>query len=132
MLSLGEAIFTKDKPLPVSVRELALPALDLSHTARRRVNTRICIYTMLILCQWIGILNSKEKRRMRHLALAVLLAGMLSGTARAGEIPSTGVVSPPPPRTLMTTGEIPTSDATTLEVPGALLTIILTLITIGR
>ena len=47
---------------------------------------------------------------MRHLALAVLLACMLSGTARAGEIPSTGVVPPPPPSTVTTTGEIPTSD----------------------
>jgi hypothetical protein len=29
VLTLGEAIFTKDKPLPVSVRAFALPALDI-------------------------------------------------------------------------------------------------------
>ena len=69
---------------------------------------------------------------MRHLALAVLLACMLSGTARAGEIPSTGVQVPPPPPTLMATGEMPTSDATAPEASSAVLTIILTLISIGR
>jgi hypothetical protein len=69
---------------------------------------------------------------MRHLALAVLLACMLSGTARAGEIPSTGVVSPPPPPTLTMTGEIPTTGATVPETSSTLLTIILTLLTIGR
>jgi hypothetical protein len=51
VLSLGEAIFTKDKPLPVSVRALALPPLDISHTPGPRVNSRICIYTILLLCQ---------------------------------------------------------------------------------
>ena len=121
----------KINPLPVSVRALALPALDISHSAGRRVNSVICIYTMLILCQYIGILNLKEIRRMRHLALAVLLACMLSGTARAGEIPSTGMVPPPPP-TVTIPGEIPTSDATTPQAPDILLTIILTLISLGR
>ena len=69
---------------------------------------------------------------MRHLALAVLLACMLSGTARAGEVPSTGVVAPPPPSTVTTTGEIPTTDATVPQTSSTLLTIILTLIRIGR
>ena len=78
---------------------------------------------------------------MRHLALAVLLACMLSGTARAGEIPSTGVVAPQPPNAVTTTGEIPsggrsgeipTTGATAPETSSALLTIILTLLTIGR
>lgn len=77
---------------------------------------------------------------MRHLALAVLLACMLSGTAHAGEIPSTGVVLPPPPRSVTTTGEIPsgdrtgeiaTSDETAPEASSTLFTIILTLLTIG-
>lgn len=58
---------------------------------------------------------------MRHLALAVLLAGMLSGTARAGEIPSTGVVAPPPPISTVTTSEI-----------HQVMTMILTLISIVR
>jgi len=67
---------------------------------------------------------------MRQLALAVILACMLSGTAWAGEIPSGDRTPPPPPPcTLMTTGEIPTPDAT---APGTVITIILTLITIGR
>ena len=69
---------------------------------------------------------------MRQLALAVVLACMLSGTARAGEIPSGDRTPPPPPCTATTTGEIPVSDATALGVPGTVLTIILTLITIGR
>ena len=58
---------------------------------------------------------------MRHLALAVLLACMLSGTARAGEIPSTGAVAPPPPISTVINGEIQ-----------PVLTIILTLIGIVR
>ena len=78
---------------------------------------------------------------MRQLAIAVLLACMLSGTARAGEVPSTGVVAPqpPPPGSVLTTGEIHTTgemvageihstggDSTTV------LTIILTLISSVR
>lgn len=69
---------------------------------------------------------------MRHLAIAVLLACMLSGTARAGEIPSTGVATPPPPNTLMATGEIPTSDTPAPQASSMFLTIILTFISIGR
>jgi hypothetical protein len=71
---------------------------------------------------------------MRHLALAVLLACMLSGTARAGEIPSTGVVTlpPPPPSIVTTTGQSYSSGATTPQASSTLLTIILTLYSIGR
>jgi hypothetical protein len=69
---------------------------------------------------------------MRHLALAVLLACTLSGTAQAGEIPSTGVVAPPPPSTVTTTGEIPSTGATAPQTSSTVLTIILTLISIGR
>ncbi len=78
---------------------------------------------------------------MRHLALAVVLACMLSGTARAGEIPTGDrTPPPPPPKSLVMpgeipsgdwTGEIPTSDATAPEASSMLLTIILTLLTIG-
>jgi hypothetical protein len=75
---------------------------------------------------------------MRHLALAVFLACLLSGTALAGEIPSGGrtsqgsssVVGEIP--TSDRTGEIPSSDATAPEASSTLLTIILTLLTIGR
>jgi hypothetical protein len=69
---------------------------------------------------------------MRHLALALVLACMLSSTASAGEIPTTGAPAPHASSSAVTPGEIPTSDATTLEAPGTLLTIILTLISIGR
>ena len=69
---------------------------------------------------------------MRHLALAVLLACMLSGTARAAEIPSTGVVSQPPQSTVTTTGEVPSTGATVPQSSGVLIGIILTLISIGR
>ena len=83
---------------------------------------------------------------MRHLALAVVLACVVSGTAWAGEIPSSDWVPPPPPpgsSSVATHGEIPTSDATAPgEIPsggapapqasGTLLTIILSLLSIGR
>jgi len=78
---------------------------------------------------------------MRQLAAAVVLACMLSGTAWAGEIP-TGDRTPPPGSSSRTTpgeipsgdrtGEIPTSDDTAPEASSTLVTIILTLLTIGR
>jgi hypothetical protein len=73
---------------------------------------------------------------MRRLALAIALACILSGVARAGEIPSTGAVAPPPPSRMATTGEIhstgeiPTTEATETQASSTLLTIILTLISI--
>src|ERR1044072_2953781 len=83
-----------------------------------------------------------EKDRMRHLALAVVLACMLTGTAIAGEIPTGDRTQPPPPPKSLVTpgeipasdwaGEIPTSDATALEASSTLITIFLTLLTIGR
>lgn len=86
--------------------------------------------------------NPKEKReRMRHLALAFVLACMLSITASAGEIPTTGAPAPQAFNSSVTPGEIPTSDrtgeipstgATAPETSSTLLTIILTLLTIGR
>ncbi|MEN3329397.1 MAG: hypothetical protein V7638_4204 [Acidobacteriota bacterium] len=70
---------------------------------------------------------------MRQLAIAVLLACMLSATVRAGEVPSTGAAAPQPSSSAGVTGEIPTSgtpascsDSTTI------LTMILTLISIVR
>jgi hypothetical protein len=84
-------------------------------------------------------LNSKEKRdRMRHLALALVLACVLSGAARAGEIPTTGAVPPPPSSSVVTIGEIrPTGEIhptgeTAPDESSTILTMILTLIGIVR
>jgi hypothetical protein len=67
---------------------------------------------------------------MRRLALAIALASLLSVVARAGEIHTTGAVSPPPPpSTMTTTGELIT-DQTALEDSSTVLTLILTLIDI--
>jgi hypothetical protein len=83
--------------------------------------------------------TQKEKPRMRHLAIGVLLACMLSGTARAGEIPSTGVVAPQPSSSAGVTGEIPTTvEAVAGEIHSTggdsttVLTIVLTLLSIVR
>ena len=78
---------------------------------------------------------------MRRLALAMALACVLSGAARAGEIPSTGATTPQHPCTVPATGETPTNGATAPgEIPttcatapqesSTVLTIILTLISI--
>ena len=71
---------------------------------------------------------------MRHLAIAILLACLLSGTVRAGEVPSTGVVTPQPGTSSgVATGAIPTTGNT--QSTGAtttMLAIILTLISSVR
>ena len=71
---------------------------------------------------------------MRRLALAIALACVLSGVARAGEISSTGAVAQPTPSPVMAPGEMHPTGATT---PGEIhtteataLTILLTLISI--
>lgn len=69
---------------------------------------------------------------MRRLALAIALAGVLSGVARAGEIHSTGAVAPPPPTTATATGKVPTTGATGPQASSKVLTIVLTLIRIAR
>jgi hypothetical protein len=78
---------------------------------------------------------------MRHLALAVVLACVLSGVAQAGEIPTGDKTTPHGSSSLVTageipsgdrSGEIPSSEATAPETSSTLLTIILTLLTIGR
>ena len=69
---------------------------------------------------------------MRHLAIALLLACMFSATARAGEVPSTGVVAPQPSSPVGVTREIPTTGETAAQDSTAILTIILTLISIVR
>jgi hypothetical protein len=79
---------------------------------------------------------------MRRLALAIALACILSGAARAGEIPSTGAVAQPTPSPVSATGqihaagatvpvEIHTTGATAPDESSTLLTIILTLISIA-
>jgi hypothetical protein len=68
---------------------------------------------------------------MRHLALAIALACVLSGLARAGEIHTTGAVAPPPPGTSTTTaGEIHSTGVETTQDSVTVVTIILTLIEI--
>jgi hypothetical protein len=74
---------------------------------------------------------------MRHFALALVLACVLSGTAFAGEIPTTGGLAPQPSSSAVKTGEIPTTGALTGKFPSTgegptVLTIILTLISIVR
>ena len=69
---------------------------------------------------------------MRHLALAVILACVLSGTAWAGEIPSGDRTLPPPPPKVMTTTEVPSTGTTAPQVSSTLLALILTLFSIGR
>jgi hypothetical protein len=73
---------------------------------------------------------------MRRLALAITLACVLSGTGRAGEIPTTGLTASPSPSPATVPGEIhPTGVVATtpgeIHITGeAALTIILTLISI--
>jgi hypothetical protein len=67
---------------------------------------------------------------MRRLALAVALACVLSGVARAGEIHSTGKVASPTPTPVPVAGEIPSTGGTAPEEASTVLTIILTLISI--
>jgi hypothetical protein len=66
---------------------------------------------------------------MRRLTLAVVLACALCGIARAGEVPTTGVIAPPPPpNPVITSGEVPLTGATTLEPATDVLAIVLTII----
>lgn len=78
---------------------------------------------------------------MRRLALAITLACVLSGVARAGEIHPTGAVAPPTLGTVTDAGEIPTTGSSAPEeihTTGApqesdtLFTLILTIISIVR
>jgi len=68
---------------------------------------------------------------MRHFALALVLACVLSGTASAGEIPTTGSPAPQPPSPVVNTGEVPTGAPEPEELT-TVLTIVLTLLSIVR
>lgn len=78
---------------------------------------------------------------MRRLALAVVLACVLSGVVCAGEIHTTGAVGEIPTNGVPTTGEIPSNGSATIgeihsagaaapEESNTVLTIILTVISI--
>jgi len=78
---------------------------------------------------------------MRRLVLAIALAFVLSGVARAGEIHSTGAVAIPTPSPttaygeihttgVVTVGEIPSTGVTAPQESSTLITIILTIISI--
>ena len=69
---------------------------------------------------------------MRHLALALVLACVLAGTASAGEIPTTGAPVTQPPSSVVTTGEIRPTGEAAYQASSTALTIILTLISIAR
>jgi hypothetical protein len=74
---------------------------------------------------------------MRHLATALVLACVLSGTASAGEIPTTGATAPQPPSSVAVAGEIHTvageDPGTDVTAESTLaLTIVLTLLSIVR
>src|SRR5690242_19738547 len=96
-----------------------------------RVNSVICNYTMLFSCQCTGILKG-ETEKMRRFGLAIALACLLSGVTRAGEIHTTGAVTPPPPSTatssVATTGEVPSTGATAPQESDALIEILMALL----
>ena len=81
---------------------------------------------------------------MRQFGLALVLACVLSGTVSAGEIPTTGATSPQPSGLVVTAGEIHTTDSVAIasEIPStgatapqdstAILTLILSLLSIVR
>jgi hypothetical protein len=64
---------------------------------------------------------------MRHFALALVLACVLSGTALAGEIPTSGAPAPQPPPSA-TTGGIHTTETFAGEVPSTVRETVLTVI----
>ena len=78
---------------------------------------------------------------MRRLAFAIALACILLGVARAGEMPSTGAVTPeeihtmdpmePSAQSTVTiTGEMPSTGAPAPQASSTILTIIVTIISI--
>jgi hypothetical protein len=67
---------------------------------------------------------------MRHLAIALVLACVLSGTVLAGEIPTTGATAPQPPPCPVVAGDIHTTSATATGESSTVFTLILTLLSI--
>src|SRR5688572_30912196 len=62
--------------------------------------------------------HPQRRERMRHLALAAVLACVLSGAVTAGEIPSGDRTTPQATSSVVPPGEIPTSDRTTPSSAG--------------
>jgi hypothetical protein len=72
--------------------------------------------------------NLKGETKMKRLVIAVALGCSLSGTALAGEIPSTDF-APPPPQSAALAGIVPTSDsASPGEVPTSDLEVLLAIL----
>lgn len=68
---------------------------------------------------------------MKRFAMALVLACALSGTAMAGDVPSTGIVSPPPPPPNATAqfDNIPSTDSTSPgDMPTCGLAVLLTIL----
>jgi len=99
-------------------------------------------YPVFLPVRWHFLNLKGETGKMRRLALTIALACVLSVVARAGEIPTTGVIATPTPTPSLLTiyaeiqttgvanaGEIHSSDEAASEVSTAL-TVILTLISI--
>jgi len=66
---------------------------------------------------------------MKRFAIALVLACALSGTALAGDVPSSGIMSPPPPPPdeIATPGDIPSTGFTSPgDMPTCGLSILLT------
>ena len=101
-------------------------------------------YAVFLPVDWHSSTQKEKRDSMRHFGLALVLACVLSGTVSAGEIPTTGATSPQPSSSVVTAGEIHTTDAVAIasEIPGtgatapqdstAILTLILSLLSIVR
>jgi hypothetical protein len=93
----------------------------------------IAVYVFTLSCflaSTLAFLNLKgETGKMRRLALTMALACVLSVVARAGEIPTTGVIATPTPSPVTAYGEIHSTAEAAPEASTAL-TIILTIISI--
>ena len=93
----------------------------------------MALYVFTLCCflaSGLAILNLKgETGKMRRLALAIALACVLSGAARAGEIHTTGAAATP---STTTTGEIHGTSETETQASSTILTIIVTLFSTVR
>jgi hypothetical protein len=127
----------------VSGKKSYFASAGILETARNPVSIAVYVFTLsCFLASRLAFLNLKgETGKMRRLALTMTLACVLSGAVRAGEIHTTGAVAMPTPSPVTATGEIPSigvtiageidsTGATTPQESSALITIILTIISI--